>query len=299
MGPFMMRFQIKDLEEFSGVKAHTIRMWEKRYGLLSPARTDTNIRTYGIEDLKAILNVAFLNQHGIKISKIAALPSTERDRMVREVALSGNVGADLLASLKMAMLSFDEILFESVSSKFREVNGFRALVEKLYVPLLENIGLLWQTNSICPAHEHFVSNIIRQKLIAAVDALPLSGSPKGKVHVLYLPENELHELGLLYVNYLIRAKGYRTIYLGQGVPLEDLRQVGCIVRGDIVFIGILTSLPGSSDVQGILKELGNGLPEDRFSFMLAFNQFDRSLPSPARMRLYSSMLELVAAIDQE
>jgi DNA-binding transcriptional MerR regulator len=298
MAPFMMRFQIRDLEEFSGVRAHTIRIWEKRYGLLKPARTETNIRTYDIEDLKAILNVAFLNQHGLKISKIAALPSAERDRLVREVALSGDGRAEVVKSLKMAMLGFDEVLFESVGSKFREMHGFRALVEEVYVPLLEHIGTLWQTNSICPAHEHFVSNIIRQKLVAAVDALPFSGVPKERMHILYLPENELHELGLLYLNFILRSKGERTIYLGQGVPLEDLRQVASIMNGPITFISIITSIPRSPDLSTMLKDLGTQLNEDRFDFMLASNQFDRNLPAPGRMRLFTSMADLMKAVDQ-
>ncbi|MDQ3101221.1 MAG: MerR family transcriptional regulator, partial [Bacteroidota bacterium] len=183
MGPYLMRFQIRDLEEFSGVRAHTIRIWEKRYGLLEPERTGTNIRTYGINELKVILNVAFLNQRGHKISKIAALNAEQRDQLVREVALVDEHGGDALNSLKLAMLSFDEVLFESVSSKFREVNGFRKLVEQLYVPLLEHIGLLWQTNSICPAHEHFVSNIIRHKLIVASDALPLNAALHERIHI--------------------------------------------------------------------------------------------------------------------
>ena len=159
MGPFLNRFSIRDLENFSGVKAHTIRVWERRYGLLDPDRTDTNIRTYSSEELKTILNVAFLNRHGVKISHIAALSRDERDRRVKEVADDKSDPDVSLNALKLAMLCYDADLFERTSDAFRAVEGFRALAERLYVPLLEHVGLLWQSNSICPAQEHFASNM--------------------------------------------------------------------------------------------------------------------------------------------
>ncbi len=300
MGPYLMRFQIRDLEEFSGVRAHTIRIWEKRYGILEPDRTSTNIRTYGIDELKAILNVAFLNQNGFKISKIAALSPVERDRLVREVALSKDGGGDALNSLKMAMLGFDEVLFESVSAKFREANGFKALVEQVYVPLLERIGLLWQTNSICPAHEHFVSNMIRHKLIVASEALPLSAAVRETIHVLYLPENEIHELGLLYVNYLLRAKGERTIYLGQSVPQHDLQQLIGLFPQRIVFVSILTTDPPVSEVPAMLAGLRQQLPEERFVFWLTGNQLGRMPKAaiPEGMRLFPTLRDLLKAVDE-
>jgi MerR family transcriptional regulator, light-induced transcriptional regulator len=300
MGPFLLRFQIRDLEEFSGVRAHTIRIWEKRYGLLAPDRTSTNIRTYGIDELKAILNVAYLNRNGYKISKIAALDAQQREKLVREVALDNKSGGDILNSLKMAMLSFDEVLFESVSSKYRESHDLRSLVEQVYVPLLEHIGVLWQTSSICPAHEHFVSNIIRQKLISAIDALPLNAAPRDTIHILYLPENELHELGLLYVNYLLRLRGERTIYLGQSVPMQDLQQVATMFPRPIIFISILTTSPQPSEVGPMLKDMRESLPGADHEFWLAGSQLARvpDLDVPRGMRLYGSMAELLKAVNE-
>ncbi|MEO8591204.1 MAG: MerR family transcriptional regulator [Flavobacteriales bacterium] len=183
----MMRFQIRDLEGFSGVKAHTIRIWEKRYGLLHPDRTDTNIRHYGLEQLRSILNVAYLNQRGYKISKLAALSVVEREKLVREVAGTQTGTDEVLNTLKLAMLGFDEPLFNSESAKHAAQHGFRSLVEDVYVRLLEQIGVLWQTSSICPAQEHFVSNIIRQKLLVATDGLALNAHATDVLHVLYLP----------------------------------------------------------------------------------------------------------------
>jgi DNA-binding transcriptional MerR regulator len=296
MLPFQLRFQIRDLEEFSGVKAHTIRMWEKRYGLLSPERTDTNIRTYGVDELKAILNVAYLNRHGYKISKIAKLPVMDRDRLVREVATRDDQGEGVINGLQMAMLGFDEALFRSVTVKFRLAHGFPALVERIYVPLLERIGVLWQTSSICPAHEHFVSNLIRQDLIAATEALTVPTREDSPIHVLFLAENELHELGLLYVNHLLRTEGQRTIYLGQSVPREDLVQVAGLFSKQLVFVTILMAYPLAPELPDYLTQLRNDLPGERITFRIAGSQL-KKLPdykAPEGMRTYVSMADLLA-----
>lgn len=296
--PYMMRFQIRDLEEFSGVKAHTIRMWEKRYGLLSPDRTDTNIRTYGMDELKAILNVAYLNQSGYKISKIASMTASERDQLVREVARSKNEGGEVVNSLKLAMLSFDEVLFDTVTVKYRLAHGFSALVEQVFVPLLEHIGVLWQTNSICPAHEHFISCLIRQKILAATDGLSVPAKHDPHVYVLYLPENELHELGLLYVNYLLRADGRRTIYLGQSVPGEDLDQVVALFNGPIVMVTLLMAFPQTPELPTYLSELRSRFPVDRVQFWIAGSQLFKvpDLKVPEGMFLHPSMASMIAAI---
>ncbi len=301
MGPYIQRFHIRDLEEFSGVKAHTIRMWEKRYGLLRPDRTDTNIRTYGLDELKAILNVAFLNRHGHKISRIAAMSAMDRELLVRETARTDGAEGASIEQLKLAMLGFDEILFDSVSTKYRELNGFRALVEQVYVPLLEHIGILWQANTICPAQEHFVSNIIRHKIIVATDALPQHGVGEGSTHVLYLPENEIHELGLLYLNYLLRAKGRRTIYLGQSVPRSDLTQVVSLFAGPMVLVCVLTADPPVSEVPEYLRQLRADLPDPRIRFWIAGAQLTRqeTFEVPEGIVLHPSLAELVKTIDRD
>lgn len=299
MNLYMNRFQIRDLEEFSGVKAHTIRMWEKRYGLLAPDRTGTNIRTYSLDELKVILNVAYLNQKGYKISKIAALTPADRERLVSEVAGDKLEGSDVLNSLKLAMLSFDEVLFDSVSSKFRDRYGFRALVEQVYVPLLEQIGLLWQSNSICPAQEHFVSNLIRHKIIIATGALPLNSAPKARVFVLYLPENEIHELGLLYLDYLLRSKGQRTVYLGQSVPVADLEQVVSKFEGKIVLVTLLMANPPAPEIPAFLRGLRDMLPSEQVSFWMAGSQLAKlpDMSVPDGVHVYPSLASMVQAVD--
>ncbi len=279
MGPFLNRFSIRDLENFSGVKAHTIRMWEKRYKLLEPDRTDTNIRTYGSEELKTILNVAFLNRHGVKISNIAALSRTERDQRVKEVAQDKNDPDVALNSLRLALINYDTDLFENTSDSFRAQEGFRALVERLYLPLLEHVGLLWQCNSICPAQEHFTSNLVRQKLVAAIDSVRPLTRESGRLHVLYLPENEIHELGLLYLHYRLRSAGERTLYLGQSVPMQDLVQVADQIPGAITFITVLTAFPHSDDVPAYAQHLREVLPDERIEFTLAGSRVTAAKPS--------------------
>ncbi|MBK9761346.1 MAG: MerR family transcriptional regulator [Flavobacteriales bacterium] len=266
MGPYLTRFSIRDLEEFSGVKAHTIRIWERRYGLLEPDRTDTNIRTYSVDELKTILNVAFLNRHGVKISKVAALSKDERESHVKELAQLSSDTTDQLNTLKLAMVSYDTDLFESTSEQFRKEAGFRALIERLYVPLLEHIGVLWQSNAICPAQEHFVSYLVRQKLVVGIDSAGPVTKKNGALFVLYLPEDEIHELGLLYTHYLLRTAGERVLYLGQSVPIEDLAQVAAQFPGTIEFISIFTAFPQSDGLPKYLESLRSLMPDPRLSF---------------------------------
>jgi DNA-binding transcriptional MerR regulator len=301
MATYMTRFQIRDLEEFSGVKAHTIRMWEKRYSLLEPDRTDTNIRYYGMDELKTILNVSYLNQNGLKISAIAAMSPAQREREVQSLASKLQNGGNELNSLKLAMVSYDEPLFERTSDAYAASFGFRALVQRIYVPLLEHIGVLWQTNSICPAQEHFVSNIIRNKLIVATQALSLPVDEDAPTYVLYLPLDEIHELGLLYLNYILRSQGGRTIYLGQSVPQEDLQQVAATIAGPVTFVSVLMAKPAPAEVQEFLEELRKALPEERISFLLTGHQLTRAgeLKVPNGMRLHPSMASVIKALDAD
>lgn len=297
--PYMNRFQIRDLEEFSGIKAHTIRIWEKRYGLLTPDRTETNIRYYGMDELKTLLNVAYLNKHGHKISKIAKLTVVQREQLVKDIAGRGGDKDDALNSLKMAMLAFDEAKLDTVSTRYRAKAGFRGLVEDIYLPLLEHIGVLWQTNSICPSHEHFVSNYIRQRILAEVDAIPPPGAEVMPMHVLFLPENEIHELGLLYVTYLLRASGRRTLYLGQSVPMEDLGQIAGMVDGPMVFISFITAFPQLEHLPMYLKGLTGLLPMDRSRIWLCGGQVARAqgVTWPDGVLAFAKFRELMAHVD--
>jgi len=294
----MTRFSISDLEEFSGVKAHTIRIWERRYGLLAPDRTDTNIRTYGVDELKTILNVAFLNRQGLKISRIAALSPEERDQQVRELAERSGSTEDGLNNLKLTMVTYDNDLFERTSAAFRAEHGFRDLVERLYVPLLEHIGLLWQSNAICPAQEHFISNLVRQKLISAIDSTPPAIQQDGSCDVLFLPENEIHELGLLFLHYLLRAKGNNVVFLGQSVPAADLEQLAAQFRGRLRFISIFTAFPSADDLPDYVRRLRERMPDDRISFHFTGSRVSAAdmQDAPAGINLTKRFKDLIAEV---
>lgn len=297
--PYLSQFRISDLEGFSGVKAHTIRVWERRYNLLEPDRTGSNYRLYSLDELRTILNVAFLVDHGIKIGKVAAMSPDERSTMVRELSLRHADHGETLNSLKLAMLSFDESLFRSASEQYRQRAGFNALVEGVYVPLLEHIGHLWHSGAICPSQEHFVSNLIRQRIVAETEALPLPATGKA-LYVLFLPDQEIHELGLLYTNYLLRSFGNRTIYLGQSVPSDDLHQVAGLFQAPITYVGFITSFPPADGLQRYMDGLRAQLPDAQHTFWFCGSQVNRAkdLKAPDGFRIFphiGRMLEAIAA----
>jgi len=273
--PYISQFRISDLEGFSGVKAHTIRIWEKRYNLLEPDRTGSNYRTYSLSELTTILNVVFLVNHGFRIGAVAAMKPEERSTKVRELSTAKTEVGDTLNSLKVAMLSFDESLFREASSACQRKEGFKALVEGVYVPLLEHIGHLWHSGSICPSQEHFVSNLIRQRILAETDSMPLAQTGD-QLYVLYLPDQEIHELGLLYTNYVLRSLGHRTIYLGQSVPTDDLHQIAGMFSGPITYIGLITSFPAADRLQHFMDGLRAQIPDPMHRFWFTGSQVNRA-----------------------
>ena len=189
-------FSIKDLEHLTGVKAHTIRIWEKRYDILQPARTGSNIRTYDISDLQKILNVTFLNGHGYKISRISKLSDDEIIDLVKSVAATKSEQSRALNSFKIAMINFDQTLFDRTYRELEERRDFRTIFHQIFLPLLDEIGILWQTKAIHPVHEHFLAALIKQKLYENIALLENEEVLKEDEHfVLFLPENEIHDLG--------------------------------------------------------------------------------------------------------
>lgn len=216
----MAKYSIKDLEHFSGIKAHTIRIWEKRYGILDPNRTDTNIRLYTDEDVRKILNVAMLVKNGYKISNVASFKADKVQAEVIKINRHLNDDDKSIDQLLYQAVNLDSEGFEKLLDEMITKNGFRKTMEQVVYPFFERIGVLWQAGSIFVAHEHFVSNLIRSRLIyETVKAKNEGGS---KTLLLFLRENEWHELGLLYYNYLATQAGLRTVYLGQSLPFGDL-----------------------------------------------------------------------------
>lgn len=218
----MAVYSIKDLERLSGIKAHTLRIWEKRYELLEPKRTDTNIREYCDDDLKRILTVSILNKNGYKISKIVALSDQQRNDLVLKINNQKQKSLDnAFDQLILFTLELDEEGFNNVFQELIKEKGLEKTFEEIIFPFLDRIGVLWQVGSIIPAQEHFISNLIRQKIITAIDQTPYPGNKEIKA-ILFLPEHELHEFGLLFYQFVLKKNGIRTIYLGQSVPFDDI-----------------------------------------------------------------------------
>lgn len=249
----MGKYSIKELEKLSGIKAHTIRIWEKRHHLVSPNRTQTNIRFYSDEDLKKIINVSVLNNHGVKISKIVGLSLDDLNKKVSELSETQGSIEIYIDQLVLAMIDLEEEKFEKQVADLILKFGFEKTIVEIIYPFLEKIGVLWLTNNITPAQEHFVSNLIRQKLIVAIDGLPLA--PKSATRVLmFLPENEMHELGLLFYHYIAKKAGMRTYYLGQMVPYKDLKSVYAEHQPHIL-VTSLTSGPSPNAMPNYLTRL--------------------------------------------
>jgi DNA-binding transcriptional MerR regulator len=236
----MISYSIKDLESISGIKAHTLRIWEVRYELFKPHRTDTNIRLYNNDDIRKLLNIALLNNHGLKISKIATLSNSEISTKALEILSTEDTFQSQIDSLTMAMVEIDEDRFESVVSSSILKFGLEDTITQIIYPFLVKVGVLWRTESINPGQEHFITNLIRQKLIAAIDGQVMQITDDSKKFLLYLPENELHEISILFYNYLIRKSNYKTIYLGQSVPFEDVVKI-CDSMQPTHVISVLTA----------------------------------------------------------
>ena len=247
MGNIKQNFSIKDLEYLSGIKAHTIRMWEKRYGVLKPNRTDTNIRSYSVNGLQKILNIAFLNENGYKISRISNMSDDDVNKLVRRITTSKSNVDRAVQSMKVAMINFDQPLFLKTYDGLLTNKTFRDIYNDVFIPLLEQIGYLWQSGTITPAHEQFITNLIKQKLFMNIEHLQkVQPINEDKVFVLFLPDEEIHDIGLYYTNYELLSHGYKVIFLGQSLPMEDLSYLSKLF-GTTVFISYLTTKPENLD----------------------------------------------------
>ena len=248
----MSTYSIKDLEQLSGIKAHTLRIWEQRYNLLQPKRTDTNIRFYDDDDLKLILNVALLNDNGVKISKIASMSSNELREEVMKLTERSLTHDDQIHALTICMIEMDEERFDKILSTNILKLGFEQTMLNVIYPFMSKIGVLWQTGAINPAQEHFISNLVRQKLIVAIDGQ--ISQRGGKKFLLFLPEGELHEMSILFASYLIKSKGHKVIYLGQSTPNDDLLAVYKLHQPEYL-LTVITTSPSSEYVQEYIHAL--------------------------------------------
>lgn len=231
----MSVYSIRDLEKLSGIKAHTIRIWEQRYDLLHPQRTPTNIRYYVEEDLKLLLNVALLNRNGYKISKIAKLSKEEIKQKIEELSINTSEHLSQVDALTMAMIEMDEYKFDRIISANIHQIGFEKAIIEIIHPFLDKLSVLWLTGSVNPCQESFITCLIRQKLLVAIDSEPVTLGTSVKKFVLFLPENVNQELSLLLLQYLIKARKHRVIYLGNNIYADDVEKVSKIVNPDYFF----------------------------------------------------------------
>ncbi len=267
------KYSIKDLEKLSGIKAHTLRAWEQRYQLIEPHRTETNIRYYVDSHLKKILNIAVLVKSGMRISKVSELNDEELKAAVIDAGrYRGNYESQINA-FKLAMLDYDEYLFENIFNKCLIQFGTDETLTKILGRFIQEIGLLWQAGAITVSNEHFISSLVKQKLFSIIDQTMLPRpSAESKSYVLYLPADELHELGLLYLYYYLKKSGHRVIYLGQSVPIEYLKEVSDRTKVD-QFISIFTTTPHFEEIDLYFEKIGEMFNSDNYRFFLTGIQF--------------------------
>jgi DNA-binding transcriptional MerR regulator len=296
-------FSIKNLENLSGIKAHTLRIWEKRYNLLEPERTDTNIRRYSLESLKRLLNVTLLYNHGFKISKIASLNEDEIPELVRSIALKSNSEQVAINAFKLAMINFDYDLFDTNYNEILQHHDFKFVFLNVFMPLMRELGILWQTGAISPAHEHFITNLVKQKIHIQTEILQknkLQRSDK-PIFVIFLPENEIHELGVLYLNYLILSNGFRTIFLGQSLQTSSLETLYSY-NSKFYFVSYLTVEPNKEEIMPFLKNFHSTLLEDRDSRLLIFGPQQIEIDTdnlPPQIELFRSVESFIAKYLEE
>jgi DNA-binding transcriptional MerR regulator len=288
-------FSIKDLENLSGIKAHTIRIWEKRYDVFQPLRSDTNIRIYDIKSLQKLLNINFLHEYGYKISKIATYSDDEIPLMVRTIISEKNSKNHAINVFKIAMVNFDHQLFAKTYDWLLEEKTFRQIFQEVFIPFLEEIGHLWQTDTITPAHEHFISHLIRQKIILNIHQAQLKDrSQFDKTFVLSLPLNEIHDLGLLYLYFEISNQGYQVVYLGESMPIENLKDVKDHFT-NIIFISYLTIQPYMEDLEDYINEMTTQLLDDNSEVWL-LGRMTKHLKTDnlsSKIIVFDNVLELI------
>ena len=290
----MAVYSIKDLEKLTGIKAHTIRVWELRYGLIRPARTETNIRFYTDAELKMLFNIALLNKKGHKISKIAGLTASQIEEQVATIGENTVEHDGQLDALTLAMIDLDEVKFDHILDQNIAEMGFERAVLEIIYPFLDKLNLLWLTGSVRPAHESFVGNLIRQKIVVAIDREASPPRP-ARTFLLFLPEGESDELSLLFMHFLLKTRRNRAIYLGQHISLNDLKDVCSALKPDHVFTIINEPMP-RQPLQNWVDQLHATLPQTHF--LLTGQQFfSQPVRLPSNATLHKSLGETIQFLD--
>lgn len=283
----MAIYSIKDLEKLSDIKAHTIRVWEQRYSIVEPKRTSTNIRYYSDEDLKKLLNIALLNKNGYKISKIAKMTKLEIAQKVADISEVNFENATQLDALTISMIEMDEYKFDKIISMNINQIGFERTMLEIINPFLDKLSLLWLTGSINPAQEHFISCLIRQKIIVAIDKEPYSENPDAPKFLLFLPEGNTDELSLLFLHYIIKSRGNKVIYLGQNIPFQDIKAVFAIHQPEYIY-SIISEVFTKEPVQRYIERIGNSFSKSNV-ILTGYRVLAQPLLCPKNIHIHENL----------
>ena len=291
----MTSFTIKDLENLSGIKAHTIRIWEQRYSFLKPQRTDTNIRYYSNDELKTILNIALLNKYGFKISHIDKMNQDEINLKLQSLTDSTAQQERIINNLIASMVDMDMERFEEIVDQQIALKGVERVIQNTLFPFLERIGILWQTDHINPAQEHLVTNIIRQKIIVGIETVR-PHTTINKTFLLFLPETEYHEIGLLYLYFILKSKGFQVVYLGSNVPHKDVAYIARLKKPDFMFSHVTGAGPSGRLEKYFfhLREQTAGIP-----YLVSGQVIYQHIKFPVDVQIKRSLAEVMEFINKE
>lgn len=238
----MLDYSVAQVEAITGIKAHTLRVWERRYNFINPTRTKTNIRYYTDNELRMLINVSLLLKSGLKVSKIDKMTPDEINNKVNNIISNRDTSdAEEIAGLTLSMMNLDEITFNNIFQRLLIRKGLLKTITDVIYPFLSDTGFLWSSNKISPLHEHFISNLIRQKIIASTDTLPVTRGDAPGI-VMFLPPGEDHEIGLLIANFIAKNLGWRVYYLGQNVPTNNLTEINNLPDVKFLLTMIITPL---------------------------------------------------------
>lgn len=292
----MVAYSIKDLESLSGVKAHTLRIWEKRYNIIKPSRTDTNIRYYKDEDLQKILNITLLNRKGYKISKIAEMHSQEIKQKVAELTEVGELFEDQIDSMMLAMFELDESKFTIILDHQIAAKGFEEAMNTIVYPLLDKLSVMWLAGSVKGVHENFVGNIIKRKTIIEIDKTLQTQKKSNQRALIYLPEQETHELSLLFLQFVLVNKGIKVINLGSNVPLIDVLEGKSIFNPNFIFT-IFNDSFSESPLQPYINELGRNT-KDTHVLISGFQTVSQQLTLPENIKILNGIEQIKEFISE-
>lgn len=285
-------YSISDLERMTGIKAHTIRIWEKRYGIIEPKRTETNIRFYTDDDLKMLLNISILNNSGLKISHIAELSEKQINEQVLKLLYNQNDAEGIIESMLHATIELDLVQLNKAITNAVITHGFENAFIKVFFPFYEKIRLHWLTGIINSAQQHFSESILRQKIIVALDGLIMPPDPKGKRFFIFLPEGHYNELCMLFFAYLIRKSGHKIIYLGQSVSIECLKEIARI-KPPNALITTFTSPVSSCEVEKYAQQLCHEFPDKQIYFSNLHHSEDAT-ELPLKVKTIHSIIDFKA-----